>query len=262
MDKEKPLLSVSHLTKQFGGVMAVHDVSFAIYPRQIVSVIGPNGAGKTTLFNMITAVIPPTSGSVHFMDREVTRMRPCDIAKLGMTRTFQNLQVFRNMSVVENVMTGAHVKLKTGLFRSALRLPSVKKEENATLQKSIDLLNEIGLYEQAYENAATLPYGSQRLLEIARAAASDPKIILLDEPMAGLNPQESKELVQNILAMRNAGMTFLFVEHDMETVMSIADHIVVLDFGERIAEGTPQEIYQNPKVIAAYLGDEEVAISC
>jgi branched-chain amino acid transport system ATP-binding protein len=256
----KPLLSVSHLAKQFGGVMAVHDVSFSIEPGQIVSVIGPNGAGKTTLFNMITAVIPPSSGSVHFMDIEVSRKRPYEIAKLGITRTFQNLQVFRNMSVIENVMTGAHVKMKTGFFRSALRSPSVRKEELAVWQKSLNLLKKMGLYEQAYENAATLPYGSQRLLEIARAAASDPKLILLDEPMAGLNPQESRELVRVILAMREVGMTFLFVEHDMETVMSIADNIIVLDFGEKIAEGTPQEIYQNPKVIAAYLGEEEAVI--
>jgi branched-chain amino acid transport system ATP-binding protein len=260
MGKKKPVLTVSHLTKSFGGIVAVHDVSFEVFPGQIVAVIGPNGAGKTTLFNMITAVLPPTSGTVHFQGIEITGKRPCEIAEIGITRTFQNLQIFKNMSVIENVMTGAHVRMKTGFLKAALRFPSVRKEEEAVMQKARELLKEVGLLELAYENAATLPYGSQRLLEIARAAASEPKLILLDEPMAGLNPQESRELVDIILNMRKRGMTFLFVEHDMETVMSIADNIIVLDFGKKIAEGSPQEIYQNPRVIAAYLGDEEVVM--
>lgn len=260
MENRKPLLTVSHLTKRFGGVTAVQDVSFEVFPGQIVAVIGPNGAGKTTLFNMITSVMPPTSGTVHFQDAQITGKRPCDIAKSGITRTFQNLQVFRNMSVIENVMTGFHVRLKTSFLGAFLRFPSVQKEEEAALQRALELLEEVGLLGHAYESAAILPYGSQRLLELARAAASEPKLILLDEPMAGLNPQESRELVNIIMSMRAKGMTFLFVEHDMETVMSIADNIVVLDFGEKIAEGTPQEIYNNQRVIAAYLGDEEVAI--
>lgn len=262
MDEKKTLLTVSHLTKSFGGVTAVRDVSFDVFPGQIVAVIGPNGAGKTTLFNMITAVLPPTSGTVRFRGVEITGKRPCDIAKLGITRTFQNLQIFKNMSVVENVMTGSHVSLNTGFWGAAFRFPRVRKEEETVLQKAMELLKEVGLLEQAYENAATLPYGSQRLLELARAAASGPKLILLDEPMAGLNPQESRELVDIILKMRSQGMTFLFVEHDMETVMSIADNIIVLDFGQKIAEGSPQEIYNNPHVIAAYLGDGEVAVGC
>lgn len=262
MENSRPLLTVTSVTKQFGGVTAVQDVSFEAYPGEIVAVIGPNGAGKTTLFNMITGVLPPTSGSVYFLGSEILGKRPSEIALLGITRTFQNLQVFRNMSVVENVMTGAHVRMKTGFLGAALRFPSVQKEEELTLQSALQRLEEVGLLEQAHESAGTLPYGSQRLLEIARAAASEPKLILLDEPMAGLNPQESRELVQIIFNMRKKGMTFLFVEHDMETVMSIADKIVVLDFGEKIAEGTPQEIYNNPRVIAAYLGDEEVAIPC
>lgn len=260
MDRTEPLLSVSKLTKRFGGVTAVEDVSFSVFPGQIVAVIGPNGAGKTTLFNMITNVLPKTSGTILFGGFDTAGKKPSDLAKLGVTRTFQNLQTFKNMQVIENVMTGAHVRLKTGFLTSAFRLPSVKKEEEAVLQQALQHLQEVGLQDQAYEIADNLPYGSQRLLEIARAAASNPKLILLDEPMAGLNPQESRELMRIILDMRAKGMTFLFVEHDMETVMSIADHIVVLDFGRKIAEGTPEEIVNNPQVISAYLGDEEVVI--
>lgn len=260
MADQSPLLRVSRLTKSFGGVVAVHDVSFDVFPGQITAVIGPNGAGKTTLFNMITAILPMTSGQVHYMDQEITSLKPSQIAKLGITRTFQNLQIFGNMSVIENVMTGAHTRLKTDILRAAFRLPSVVREEVEVHEEALKQLENVGLLEYAYTEADTLPYGNQRLLEIARAAASGSKLILLDEPMAGLNPQESKKLVAIIERMRANGMTFLFVEHDMETVMSIADNIIVLDFGEKIAEGAPAEIYNNPAVIAAYLGDEEIVI--
>lgn len=260
MKFHSPLLKVSNLTKSFGGVLAVNDVSFDIDPGQITAVIGPNGAGKTTLFNMITAILPMTSGNVQFMNKDITGLKPSQIARIGITRTFQNLQIFGNMSVVENVMTGAHTQLKTGIIRSAFRPPSVIREEEKVHEDALKQLDNVGLLEFAYDEADTLPYGNQRLLEIARAAASGSKLILLDEPMAGLNPQESKKLVTIIERMRADGMTFLFVEHDMETVMSIADNIVVLDFGEKIAEGTPTEIYNNPAVIAAYLGDEEIVI--
>ncbi|MEB3101722.1 ABC transporter ATP-binding protein [Ferviditalea candida] len=260
MERKEPLLSVSKLTKIFGGVTAVEDVSFTVFPGQIVAVIGPNGAGKTTLFNMITNVLPKTSGTIHFDGHDTSGKKPSDLAKLGITRTFQNLQTFQNMQVVENVMTGAHVRLKTGFLTSAFRLPSVKKEEEAVLRQAMQHLQEVGLADLAHEIADNLPYGSQRLLEIARAAASEPQLILLDEPMAGLNPQESRDLMRIILDMRAKGMTFLFVEHDMETVMTIADHIVVLDFGKKIAEGTPEEIMNNPQVISAYLGEKEVVI--
>jgi branched-chain amino acid transport system ATP-binding protein len=256
----QPILQVTQLSKSFGGVKAVHDVSFETFPGQISAVIGPNGAGKTTLFNMITSILKPSSGNVRFQGVDITGKRPFEIAKLGITRTFQNLQIFKNMSVIENVMTGAHTRLQTGFIRSVFRLPSVSKEEAAVHDRAMQLLQSVGLHELAYDNSSTLPYGNQRLLEIARAACAEPKLILLDEPMAGLNPQESRKLVELIKKMRDDGMTFLFVEHDMETVMSIADHIVVLDFGQKIAEGTPQEIFDNPAVIAAYLGDEEVVV--
>ncbi|MFT9848100.1 ABC transporter ATP-binding protein [Aneurinibacillus sp. REN35] len=261
MSEQTPLLSVRGLTKSFGGVTAVHDVSFDIFPGEIVAVIGPNGAGKTTLFNMVTAVLPATSGSACFDGVEVLGKEPFEIATLGITRTFQNLQIFGNMSVVENVMTGMHTRGRCGLLGAGFRLRSVALEEKRMLEKAFGYLDMVGMLPKAYESAAMQPYGNQRLIEIARAAAAEPKLILLDEPMAGLNPEESRELVNVILQMRKAGMTFLFVEHDMETVMTTADRIVVLDYGGKIAEGTPEEIYNDPRVIAAYLGDEEV-LSC
>ncbi|MBD8004941.1 ABC transporter ATP-binding protein [Bacillus norwichensis] len=256
-----PLLEVNGLTKSFGGVVAVDEVDFHLHPGEIVAVIGPNGAGKTTLFNMITGVLPPTSGKVYFNKEEITGKQPFQIAEAGITRTFQNLQVFENMSVIENVMTGVHCRLKTGFLTSGFRLPLVRREEKQASEIAMQYLDKVGISDLADEDSKVLPYGNQRLLEIARAAASSPKLILLDEPMAGLNPQESAQLVQVIKQMRAEGMSFLFVEHDMETVMGISDRIVVIDYGKKIAEGTPAEIYENEKVIAAYLGtDDEEAI--
>jgi branched-chain amino acid transport system ATP-binding protein len=252
-----PLLEVQGLTKSFGGVTAVNNVSFHLDKGEIVAVIGPNGAGKTTLFNMITGVIPPTSGKVLFNEEELTGKEPYQIAFAGITRTFQNLQVFENMSVIENVMTGVHCRLKTGIIHAGFRLPRVRKEEKEAFETAMQYLRKVGIADLAYEDAKTLPYGNQRLLEIARAAASSPKLILLDEPMAGLNPKESAQLVQVIRQMREEGMSFLFVEHDMETVMEISDRIVVIDYGKKIAEGTPAEIYENEAVIAAYLGTDD-----
>ncbi|REJ20118.1 MAG: high-affinity branched-chain amino acid ABC transporter ATP-binding protein LivG [Bacillaceae bacterium] len=254
---EETLLKVENLSKSFGGVNAVENVSFEVKKGEIVAVIGPNGAGKTTLFNLVTGVIPATSGKITFKGVSIIGKRPYQIASLGMTRTFQNLQVFNNMTVIENVMTGSHIRLKTGILSSGLRLPNVYKEEKEVMQKALQCLEQVGIADLAFERAETLPYGNQRLLEIARAVAAEPSFILLDEPMAGLNPQESRNLVNVLKNMRKQGMTFLFVEHDMETVMSIADKIVVLDYGKKIAEGTPEEIASNPEVIAAYLGEEE-----
>lgn len=251
------ILKVERLTKQFGGVLAVNDVSFNVKKGEIFAVIGPNGAGKTTLFNMITGVLPSSSGNVFFNEKRITSLKPYQIAKVGITRTFQNLEVFSNMSVIENVMTGAHLTMSTNMFMAGFRLPMVVNEERKIMKKAMECLELVGIADSAYELSVNLPYGNQRLLEIARAAASNPKLILLDEPMAGLNSEESRQLVDVILKMREEGMTFIFVEHDMETVMSISDRLVVLDNGVKIGEGTPEEIYQNEKVVAAYLGDEE-----
>lgn len=257
MSYKRPILAVENLTKSFGGIVAVDNVSFTVEEGEIFAVIGPNGAGKSTLFNMITGVLPSSSGNVYFQEKRLTEKRPYQIAQMGITRTFQNLEVFNNMTVIENVMTGAHITMKTNILTAGLRLPSVKKEEIRVMEQAMKALQEVGIGDLAYELADRLPYGSQRLLEIARAAISNPKLILLDEPMAGLNSEESRQLVDVILKMRKLGMTFLFVEHDMETVMSISDRIVVLDNGVKIGEGTPEETYQNPQVVAAYLGDEE-----
>ncbi|OQP01235.1 ABC transporter ATP-binding protein [Parageobacillus toebii] len=256
--KENVLLQVHQLSKSFGGVHAVQNVSFYVHDREIVAVIGPNGAGKTTLFNVITGILSPTSGSIVFKGSSTVGKKPFQLAQLGITRTFQNLQVFGNMTVIENVMVGLHPRLKTGIFSAGIRLPRVSKEEKQALEQAFACLQQIGIEHLAFEKADVLPYGTQRLVEIARAAASNPSLILLDEPMAGLNPHESKKLVEVLLTMRSNGMAFLFVEHDMETVMSIADRIVVLDYGKKIAEGSPEEISQHPDVIKAYLGEEEM----
>jgi branched-chain amino acid transport system ATP-binding protein len=257
---EQAILTVNHLTKQFGGVIAVNDVSFDVRKGEIFAVIGPNGAGKTTLFNMITGVLPPSSGTIQFNGIDITGKKPYQIAQLGITRTFQNLEVFTNMSVIENVMTGAHIKMKTGFLQAGFRFPSVRKEEAMIVEKAMRCLGKVGISHLAHERAEILPYGNQRLLEIARAMASDPALILLDEPMAGLNDEESRKLVEVILQLREEGITFIFVEHDMETVMSISDQIVVLDNGVKIGEGTPEEIYRNEAVVAAYLGEEEESV--
>jgi ABC-type branched-subunit amino acid transport system ATPase component len=251
------LLELSSLTKSFGGVTAVQDVSFSMEPSEIVALIGPNGAGKTTAFNMVSGIFPCTSGEVWFDGQKITNKKSYEIAQMGITRTFQNLQIFQTMNVVENVMTGYHTLLKSGIFRSGLRFKSVNHEEKEALEKALSLLERLNLRDLANQNAATLPYGTQRLVEIARAAAAEPKLILLDEPMAGLNPEESRKVTDAILKMREEGLAFLFVEHDMETVMSLADKIVVLDYGKKIAEGTPDEVSQNKEVIEAYLGEEE-----
>lgn len=250
-----PVLEAKDLRKEFGGLVAVDDVSFTVDSHEIVAIIGPNGAGKTTIFNLLSGVLRATSGMVKYNGQVISGLKPYQITPLGIVRTFQNVGLFQNMTALENVMTGHHTRAKPRILTAAMRLPGFSQKEQATMEYAMRLLDFVGLEEKANLMAGQLPYGQQRLLEIARALSTEPELLLLDEPAAGLNLKETAELSRLIRRIQRQGVTIILVEHDMRLVMEIADRIIVLDRGRKIAEGTPEEIRNNQRVIVAYLGE-------
>ena len=261
-NERKKLLEVSGLTMDFGGLRAIDNVGLDIFEGEIVALIGPNGAGKTTFFNCVTGIYEPTQGDVKIYPpggatRRINGMKPNRITALGMARTFQNIRLFPAMTVLENVMIGCHCRTRTSILDAILSTPKAKREEKETVEKAYRLLEKVGLADVADEFSSNLSYGAQRRLEIARALATDPFLLLLDEPAAGMNPHETHELDELIVRIRaEEKVSILLIEHDMKLVMSISDRIYVVEYGKEIAQGTPREIKENPKVIEAYLGEE------
>jgi len=254
-------LVLDNVSRHFGGLQAVSGLNLEVPQGVILSLIGPNGAGKTTVFNMVTGVYPPSEGTISYRGKRLNRLRSNRIIAQGIARTFQNIRLFKSMTVLENVQVGMHCRTRSGALRALLKSPFEKREEDEITEKSIQILDFLGLSVHINDYASNLPYGDQRRLEIARALASDPKMMLLDEPAAGMNPKETTELMALIRRLRDTGLTIFLVEHDMKLVMGISDIVVVLDHGQKIAEGVPKDIQRNERVIQAYLGSGSKALS-
>ncbi|HZV51605.1 MAG TPA: ABC transporter ATP-binding protein [Candidatus Dormibacteraeota bacterium] len=253
-EQDGVILRCEHVSKRFGGLLAVDDVSFTVERGQVFALIGPNGAGKTTLFNCITGLFPPTEGGILFEGLDIAGARPHQVARLGIARTFQNIRLFEYMTALDNVRVGQHARMHAKLWDSLFKLPRERREEREVTERAMELLRFVGLERNAHDYARNLAYGQQRRLEIARALATQPRLLLLDEPAAGFTPQEKVELMELVESILGRGITVFLIEHDMRLVMGISHRIAVLDHGEKIAEGSPEEVRRNERVIEAYLG--------